>query len=82
MRFHDRMEHRLEREKNRLALLSEKLEGLSPLKQMARGYAFVADEEHRAVQSVKMLAAEERLTLYLSDGRAKVRVEEREEGYE
>ncbi len=82
MRFHDRMEHRLEREKNRLALLSEKLEGLSPLKQMTRGYAFVADEEHKAVQSVKMLAAGERLTLYLSDGRAKVRVEEREEGYE
>ena len=82
MRFYNRMEHKLEREKDRLAILSERLDGLSPLKQMARGYAFVTDEENRAVQSVKMLAAEDRLTLYLSDGRAKVRVEEREEGYE
>ncbi len=77
--FHDRMEHKLVREKDRLALLAERLEGLSPLRQMARGYAYVADEEHKAVQSVKALAAEERLTLYFSDGRAKVRVEEREE---
>jgi exodeoxyribonuclease VII large subunit len=82
MRFYDRMEHKLEREKNRLAVLSEKLDGLSPLKQMARGYTFVTNEEHKAVTSVKMLAAGEKLTLYLSDGRAKVQVEEREEGYE
>ena len=82
MRFYDRMEYKLEREKNRLAVLSEKLDGLSPLKQMARGYTFVTNEEHKAVTSVKMLAAGEKLTLYLSDGRAKVQVEEREEGYE
>lgn len=81
-RFQDRMQHKIDRKRNQLAILSEKLEGLSPLKQMKRGYVYAADENGQAVKSVKDLKADEKLTLYLSDGKAKVRVEERTEGYE
>ena len=64
-----------ERRRERLALLSRSLEGLSPLKQMQRGYAFVSDADGHAKTSIGQVQVGERLMLHLADGQADVRVE-------
>lgn len=64
----------------RLAALDDKLEGVSPLKLMARGYSYCRDEEGRTVRSVKGLQVGQRLRLRFRDGTARCRIEEIEEG--
>ena len=40
----NRMEHMIELRRHKLALLSERLEGVSPVKKLAQGYSYVTDE--------------------------------------
>ncbi len=85
-----RMRQRLERATLRclemkglsLGALGDRLEGVSPLKLMARGYSFCRDEEGRAVRSVSGLAVGQRLRLSFRDGTARCRIEELKEGSE
>ena len=65
-----------ERRWERLSLLSQRLEGLSPLQQMRRGYAFVTDTNGKTITSVSQLNTDQQLRLYLTDGCSRVRVEE------
>ncbi len=65
-----------------LGALGDRLEGVSPLKLMARGYSFCRDEEGRAVRSVSGLAVGQRLRLSFRDGTARCRIEELKEGSE
>lgn len=58
----------------RLAALSGKLDALSPLKVLSRGYA-IAAKEGRALTSVAALVPGDRVSLQLSDGTADCRVE-------
>ena len=41
----NRMEHMIELRRHKLALLSERLEGVSPVKKLAQGYSYVTDAE-------------------------------------
>jgi exonuclease VII large subunit len=43
---------------------------------LARGYAFVLDEQHRPVVSARAVSAGQALALRWHDGAAKVRVED------
>ncbi len=80
------MEFRLQSEKHRLAVLVERLKGLSPLEKLSRGYAFLERETglgRRAVRSVKQVQKGDVLSVYLADGRIQAEVTGiREEGYE
>ena len=53
-----------------------KLDAMSPLKVLSRGYAFAQDEAGGIVTDASTLHAGDRLSLTLSRGQAKVRVEE------
>lgn len=55
--------------RQQLAVCSERLNGLSPLKQLMRGYSYVTTETgERAVTSVKNVNKGDSLRIQMSDG--------------
>jgi exodeoxyribonuclease VII large subunit len=69
------MQHRLERSGALLAAHSARLDALSPLRVLARGYAVVRDEKGRVLKQVKQLPAGKAFTLRVSDGEVDARVQ-------
>lgn len=59
-----------------LAGLASKLDALSPLKVMARGFSIASDENGNIIKSIGELSADDKFTLSLSDGKAECLVEE------
>lgn len=62
--------------KHQLALYAEELKGLSPLQKLQDGYSYVEDAHGKNVNQVKDLTKGEILTVKMTDGQAKVSVEE------
>ena len=62
--------------KNEDVRLAAKLDALSPLKVLSRGYAIALDAEGRAVKDARGVAVGERLTVKLNSGALGCRVEE------
>lgn len=58
----------------KLGLLSSKLEGGSPLKKIASGYAYAADSSGKRVKSVKQLKKGDDISLTFADGKADARI--------
>ena len=62
--------------RNRLSLLAARLDTLSPLNSLARGYSIVKSEkDNTLVKSIKTVEIGDRLEVYLTDGRLKCSVE-------
>ena len=70
-----RMQQRLKERRHRLELYITKLEGLSPLSKLSKGYALVVDEKNKPIQSVHQVENNELLTLSLLDGDITARIE-------
>ncbi len=66
----------LERQKNRFCQAAGKLDALSPLSALARGYAYADLPDGTAIRSKKQLKAGQPFTLHLSDGKTLCRAEE------
>ena len=66
----------LSQHKERFVHLTAKLDAMSPLKVLSRGYCLTVDNEGAVVGSVKKLKKGDRLTVRLSDGSAVTTVEE------
>ena len=64
--------------KHRLALLSGRLDGLSPLKKLRGGYGFVTDARGRAFTSIAQAEPGDIIRISVKDGRADARVVETE----
>lgn len=62
------MNQRLESCRHRLALDSGRLQALSPLAQLGRGYSFVTDRDGKRLDSVSQAAKGDRLRIELRDG--------------
>ena len=60
----------LERKKSLLLQNTAKLEALSPLAVMTRGYSALFDEEGHSLKSAKDLNVDEKIGIRLSDGKA------------
>ena len=60
-----------------LQMYIEKLDGLSPLKKLNQGFSFVADEEGKAVTSIEGIQQGDCLTIHVTDGEIKAKVEDR-----
>ena len=81
------MEERLQRgmqdvltqKRHRMALYIEQMKGLSPLQKLSSGYSYVTDGQGRAVRSIWEAGPGQLLTIQVTDGRIRARVEEREE---
>ena len=67
---------RLERDERRLAVVSERLWGLSPLKKLSRGYGFITDQDGKRLESVRQAPAGTAITVRVADGRLDARVTE------
>lgn len=77
-RLHGILDRRLERERHRLSLLAAQLDRLSPLKRLGGGYAFVADEQERAIVTAESVAQGDILHITLRDGRVEAQVTDRQ----
>ena len=72
------MERRVTAARHRLALLAGRLQSLSPLEQISRGYGFITDGGGKRLESVSQVKPGDRITVRVRDGRAVARVEETE----
>ena len=70
------MTQTLDRARHGLALRTEKLEAVSPLRKLSSGYGYVQDAEGHRVDSVGKLAVGELITTQLQDGSFRSRVEQ------
>jgi len=68
---------RLEQESRELSLLSGRLDALSPLKVLSRGYSVVTDEKGSIVRNAGQLSPGDRVTLRLASGQAGAEILER-----
>ena len=57
------------RHSQRYIALTAKLDAMSPLKVLSRGYAMTTKEHGEVVRSVKQVEPGERITINLSDGK-------------
>lgn len=63
--------------RHKLALYVQRLEGVSPLKRLSGGFAYVNNQEGQSIHSIAQIEADEELTLTFRDGQAKTKVTER-----
>jgi exodeoxyribonuclease VII large subunit len=74
--------HRTERAKERLAAMSGRLNALSPLAVLARGYAAVFAESGEALTKSAGIREKEKITVRMSDGSLHCTVDEKKAGAE
>jgi exodeoxyribonuclease VII large subunit len=75
-KLQQRMNQKLREKRHRLELYIAKMEGLSPLSKLSKGYALIVGEDNKPIQSIQKVAKNELLTISLLDGDIKTRVEE------
>jgi exodeoxyribonuclease VII large subunit len=63
-------------QRNRIGTLMAKLDALSPLKVLRRGYSLAQTEDGILVHMVEQIKTDDSITLHLSNGSAKCKVEE------
>ncbi len=78
--FITRAERVMEQKKKELGILASKLDGLSPLGTLSRGYAVAKGTDGRVVRSAKQVNIGDEMTVLLEDGTVKTRVLECETG--
>ena len=66
--LHASIDRALEQSSHRLALAAQRMDGLSPLKKIRQGYAYLSGQDGSAVKSVRGLQAGDALRAYVSDG--------------
>ena len=70
------MEKKMTLAKQKLAIRIERMKGLSPLEKLNQGFSYVASEEGTVVKSIEHVKKEDKLTIYVTDGILKARVED------
>lgn len=75
-RMENAMDGRIDQAKHRMALLAQRLDGLSPLKKLSSGYAFIRDGQGKSIKNISQLKQEDEITLHVIGGSAKARVTE------
>lgn len=68
------MNHNLNQYKNKLAVLSTRLEGVSPLNKLNQGYSYTENEQGVHIVSVEQLHKKEQIKIFFKDGNAAARV--------
>lgn len=71
------MERQLQSARHRLALISGKMQGLSPLQKISGGYGFVTDSAGRRIAGIADVQIGETITVRISDGYMKAEVMEK-----
>ncbi len=64
------LKRKIEKSRYRLSVYAERLEGLSPLKRLGNGYAYLSDETGEAIRSIGQLKKGDTFQVELKDGKA------------
>ena len=80
-RLRDRMQMLLEENKHRLAIYTEQIDGLSPLKELSQGYSYTELADGENVRSVQQVKDGQEISVYVTDGKIKARIVEVEDGW-
>ena len=75
-RIENAMDGILIKMKHRLALSAQCLDGLSPLKKLSSGYAFVRGGDGKSVRHIKEMQVGDMVSIQFVDGLAKAEVKE------
>ena len=70
------MDGRIESMRHRLALAAGKLDGLSPLKKLSGGYAFLRDKKGKSIKDIHDIATGDEVQFYVIGGYAKAEITE------
>ena len=71
-----KMTLKLKNNRMRLSVDAEKLNGLSPLNKISKGYGYISSEDGKQIRSVKEVGVGDKLSVYVKDGQIKVSVDE------
>lgn len=74
------MEKKISDTRHRFLLYVERMKGQSPLTKLSQGYAYVQDEEGRALKSIDQVQEGEMLSVHVTDGTILTKIEKIEEG--
>lgn len=77
-RLQYRMQEKYTASRNRLELFIEKLNGLSPLRRLSRGYVYVEDDKGSCLTSVSQVKAGDSVKIHVTDGYIRALVQEKE----
>lgn len=72
-RLHDRLVRKLERRRHELEIAAGRLQGLSPLNKIGKGFGYVEDSKGQAVVSVKQVEVSQNINISLPDGKIKAK---------
>lgn len=70
------MKQKVQQNRYRLAVYAEQMKGLSPLRKLSQGYAFVSDETGRTIKSIEQVEKGQKLFISVTDGNLKATVEQ------
>lgn len=73
------MEQKLFASKHRLAVISGRLHGLSPLEKISKGFAFLTDEKGHRIEHMDQVKPEDVITVRISEGRMTAKILETEQ---
>ena len=75
-RIEQLMQRILTEKKHRVAILSERMERVSPLRKLSSGYAYVAGSDGKAVISTAQVQCGDEVMIHVLDGKLKAQVKE------
>lgn len=70
------MERRLTADRHRLAVMAQRLQGLSPLEKISRGFGFITDSRDKRVESLDSICPGDRVKVRVQDGSFTAKVEQ------
>ncbi len=70
------MDKKMNLAKQKLAIRIERMKGLSPLEKLNQGFSYVASESGKVVKSIHHVNKDDKLTIYVTDGILKAKVED------
>ncbi len=74
------MNTRMERDRSALKILAGRLEALSPLKSLSRGYGYIENSEGKRINSIDDIQKNDMVKIYFTDGLAKAEIKEKKNG--
>ncbi len=66
----------LNKKKHQLQLQIERLAGLSPLQKLQQGYSYIVNDENKNIRSISQVKKEDKLEIYVSDGKIVTKVQD------
>lgn len=78
-RLSDAFYNVLNSRRHQLEIYAEKLNGLSPLNRISKGFAYVTDKDGKSLNSIQQVDIEDEISLIFGDGSIKAKVTEKSE---